>query len=68
MESKEPVTCDRCKYAMPVNIKNNNYYCVPPCGSCGIVKGTHTCQKGVQKNVPIRKTERGWNDSYAHLG
>ena len=51
MESKEPVTCDRCRYAMPVNIKNNNYYCVPPCGSCGIVKGTHTCQKGVMKHV-----------------
>ena len=51
MESKEPLTCDRCRYAMPVNLKKNNYYCVPPEGTCKIVKGTHKCTEGVKKNV-----------------
>ena len=50
MERTE-LTCDRCRYAMPVNLKNNNYYCVPPEGSCRIVKGTQGCDKGVKKNV-----------------
>ena len=43
------VPCTMCKFALPVDAKHNNYYCVIPEGVYRITKGSHVCGKGEKK-------------------